>query len=184
MPSSKRFHFSHIFISLEFTTPLVLCYLCWVHTCAYSPTFSTGMSYIFWRLHDEMFGFFYCLVALSWNISCANSGSSSFSIGILILILNSYWFFLENAHRVNIETWALILVLSPQTREWSESHFILPYGILHICLIHISSKKNLLAHCLRGRFIRSPFALIVYKTNNWFCPYLSQNAYNFSFDTF
>lgn len=49
MPSSKRFHFSHIFISLEFTTLLVLCFQCWVHTCAYNPAFSTGTFHIFWR---------------------------------------------------------------------------------------------------------------------------------------
>lgn len=166
MPSSKRFHFSHIFISLEFTTLLVLCYRCRVRTCAYSPTFSTGMCFIFWRLHDEMFCFLYCLVALSWNISCANSGSSSFSKGILILILNSCWFFPENAQRVNVETWALIFVFPPQTREWSESHFIFPYSSLHYAYLNTSSKKNLFAHCLRGRIIRSPFALIVSKTNN------------------
>lgn len=129
--------------------------------------------------------FFYCLVALSWNISCANSGSSSFSKGILILILNSYWFFPENAQRVNMETWALILVFPPQTRARSESHFILPYISLYVYgYFSNSSENNLFAHCLRGRFIRSPFALIVSKTNNWLCPYISQNASNFCFDTF
>lgn len=80
MPSSKRFHFSHIFISQEFTTLLVLCFQCWAHTCAYSPTFSTGTSYISWRVHGGMTRcFFYCLVALSRSISCGNNESSSSS---------------------------------------------------------------------------------------------------------